>query len=59
MRIKCQDCKQIRETLMSDPKTWPCPCDTTPASTQTFTVDPYAVRTQFAPATRPTFQEKR
>ena len=54
MWIKCQDCKQIRETT-SDPKTWPCPCDTAPPSTQTFTIDPYAVRTQFAPATRPTY----
>lgn len=54
MNIKCPSCRRIYVTERNDPSTWGCPCNVVEASGQTFTVDPYAIRTQFAPATRPT-----
>ena len=57
--IRCHTCRTVRYTLRNDPTTWACPtCDTDPAPVQTFTVDPYAVRTQFAPATRPAYPKE-
>jgi hypothetical protein len=55
MNVRCQDCRTLYTTT-SDPSTWGCPrCEDPAPSAQTFTVDPYAIRTQFAPATRPVF----
>jgi hypothetical protein len=54
VNIRCQDCQKVYVTT-NHPDSWPCPnCEKPRKTHQTFTVDPYAVRTQFAPATRPT-----
>ena len=53
--IRCFECGKVYVTTRSNPDTWPCPnCEKPRKTPLTFTVDPYAVRTQFCPATRPT-----
>jgi hypothetical protein len=55
MNDRCQDCMTLY-TSTSDPRRWGFPrCEEPAPSAQTFAVDPYAIRTQFAPATRPAF----
>lgn len=54
MNVRCFECSKVYVTVRSDPDSWGCPnCEKPRKTRQTFTVDPYAVRTQFAPATRP------
>jgi predicted nucleic acid-binding Zn-ribbon protein len=57
--IRCFECGKVYVTTRSNPDSWGCPnCEKPRKSRQTFTVDPYAVRTQFAPATRPAYPQE-
>jgi ribosomal protein L37AE/L43A len=57
--IRCNECMKVYVTSRSNPDTWGCPNCTKPRKPrQKFSVDPYAVRTQFAPAPRPAYPKE-